>query len=84
MVRGTVDSQGVNFAVPGSEPLEDDQEIHVSEEESQEQDLRDELKDDLKSPLEVEGVSELEEDTHAHVDDGDYDRHFHLQVVDED
>lgn len=44
--------------------------------------MRDELEYNFKFSFEVQGVSEFEEDSHAHVDDGDDDRYFHFEVVD--
>lgn len=51
---------GLVLGVPGLEPLEDDEEVHVAEEEPEEEDLGDELEDDLHGALEVEGVVALE------------------------
>jgi len=72
------------LGVPQLEPLENDEEIHVSEEETEEEHLRHELKPDLKLSLEVERIQQFEEDSADHVQDGDNHRYFHFQAVDED
>ncbi len=45
--------------IPDLEPLEDDEEVHVPEEEAEEEDLGDELEDDFHGALEIESVVAL-------------------------
>jgi hypothetical protein len=45
--------------IPELEPLEDDEEVHVAEEEAEEEDLGDELEDDFHGALEIESVVAL-------------------------
>lgn len=59
--------------VPQFEPLEDDEEIHISEEQSQEEHLRHEFEPYFEGAFEVECVEEFEEDAHYHVQDGNDD-----------
>lgn len=48
--------QGFLGSVPRFQPLEDDQEVHVSEKKPEEEDLRDKLEEDFEVSFEVNSV----------------------------
>ena len=69
--------------IPRLKPLVDDQEVHISKEESKEEYLWDELKDNLKIPFEVDCVEALHYDTQQHMDDCNNNCDLHLQTIHE-
>lgn len=69
-------------SVPRFQPLEDDQEVHISEQESKEEDLWDELEEDFQVSLEVNSIEELHNDSEDHMNDGNDDSDLHLETVD--
>ena len=63
------------------EPLEDDEEAHVSKDRPQEENLRDELEKDVDLVLKVDVIRQADDDSHRHLNDSENDRHLHLQRV---
>lgn len=67
---------------PGFEPLEDDQEVHVTEDEDQENQLRNGFEPKLHFSSVVQRIGTLDEDSQSHVHHSDDDRDLHLETVD--
>ena len=70
-----------DFLIPHFQPLEDNEEVHVAEQDHHEHDLGQELKIEIYFLPEVQGVGCLEADAHHHVHHPDDHRQLHLKVV---
>lgn len=64
-----------------SEPLNDDKEVHVTEERQHDNETSDDLTEQGSVIREVDSILAFVEDTEAHVEHSKNDRHLHFDIV---
>jgi hypothetical protein len=70
------------MTIPWCQPLDDNEEIHITKEPHKEEYLRDEFEDDLHCSFKVAGVKAFNNHTESHMDDSNNNCDFHFKTVD--